>query len=66
LKTLHLRLEPKLPKAVPSISMKKRLSQHKMKMTTDHLSGYCEGKQHELKTHLVANGWYPISNNNKA
>lgn len=26
----------------------------------------CEGKQHELKTHLVANGWYPISNNNKA
>jgi len=59
-------LEPKVPKEMPSISMKKRLSQHKMKMTTNHLLGYCEGKQHELKTHLVPNGWYPISNNNKA
>jgi hypothetical protein len=61
LKTLHLRLEPKLPKEMPLISMKKRLSQHKMKMTTNHLSGYHEGKQHELKNTRSGKWVDPIS-----
>jgi hypothetical protein len=41
--------------------MKKRLSQHKMKMTTNHLSGYHEGKQHELKNTRSGKWVDPIS-----